>query len=57
MCRHLENPDGRALYAYQCTREEFETLIGVLEQTAPTGGQVGQTVTQAFVLYASEWDQ
>ena len=56
-CRDLEFPDGRALYAYRCTREEFETLIETLNQKVSIGDQFGHAVTRAFVLYASEWWQ
>ena len=57
MRRGLELPDGRALYAYRCTSEEFEALIEALEQRIPIGGHVDRTLTRAFVLYASEWWQ
>ena len=57
MRRSPELPDGRALYAYRCTSEEFEALIEALKQRVPIGGQFDRTVTRAFVLYASEWWQ
>ena len=50
-------PDDRALYAYRCTGEEFDSLTETLKQGAPLGNQPGNAVTRAFVLYASEWWQ
>lgn len=55
--RTLEHPDGRALYAYRCTAQEFATLTETLEQNAPLGSRAGNAVIRAFVLYASEWWQ
>ena len=56
-CRALEHPDGRALYAYRCTGQEFAALTETLEQSAPLGNRSGDAVIRAFVLYASEWWQ
>ena len=56
-CRALEHPDGRALYAYRCTGQEFAALTETLEQSAHLGNQPGNAVIRAFVLYASEWWQ
>ena len=50
-------PDGRALYAYRCAGEEFDSLTETLEQGAPLRNQPGTAVIRAFVLYASEWWQ
>ena len=51
------HPDGRALYAYRCTGQEFETLTESLKQSAPLSGLAGDAVVRAFVLYAAEWWQ
>ena len=50
-------PDGRALYAYRCTGEEFDSLTETLKQSAPLGNRPGNAVIRAFVLYAAEWWQ
>ena len=55
--RELGRPDGRALYAYRCTSEEFDSLTETLEQNAPLGGSAGNAVIRVFVLYAAEWWQ
>ena len=55
--RALEHPDGRTLYAYRCTAQEFAALTETLKQSAPLGNQPGNAVIRAFVLYASEWWQ
>lgn len=54
--RELTQPDGRALYAYRCTAEEFSSLGEALSHTNPDGGDTS-AVTRAFVLYAAEWWQ
>ena len=51
--QELPQPDGRALYAYRCTLDEFETLTEALRQ-APQQTDDPSSV-RAFVLYASEW--
>ena len=51
--RKLPHPDGRALYAYRCTLDEFEALTAALRQ-APLQTDDPSSV-RAFVLYASEW--
>ena len=56
-CRNLELPDGRALYAYRCTRLEFEALTGTLKQSPPLANRTDNALIQAFVLYAAEWWQ
>ena len=56
-CRNLERPDGRALYAYRCRGQEFETLTEALKQSTPLDGLAGNSVVRAFVLYAAEWWQ
>ena len=56
--RHgLSRPDARALYAYRCSREEFESLANLLARTAPNVEHLGDVTVRAFVLYASEWWQ
>lgn len=52
----LQRPDGRALYAYRCTEEEFNLLAVVLRQKNPHS-EPTVTEMRAFVLYASEWWQ
>ena len=56
-CRALEFPDGRALYAYRCTGQEFAALTETLKRSIPLGNQPGNAVIRSFVLYASEWWQ
>ena len=52
--RGLSEPDGRPLYAYRCTAEEFDRLRDVLHGTeAPAGAHH----FRAFVLYAAQWWQ
>ena len=55
--RKLERPDGRALYAYRCTGEEFESLAEVLSRNPPQDGSASDMPIRAFVLYAAEWWQ
>ena len=56
-CRGIEHPDGRALYAYRCTSEEFASLAEVLSQNPPHGSSASDMPIRAFVLYAAEWWQ
>ena len=56
-CRELERPDGRALYAYRCTAEEFSSLAEELSHTDPPCGGGANPAIRAFVLYAAEWWQ
>ena len=56
-CRDLKRPDGRALYAYRCTGEEFTSLAEALSRNSPQGGSASDTPTRGFVLYAAEWWQ
>ena len=56
-CRELERPDGRALYAYRCTAEEFSSLAEELSHTDPPYGGGANPAIRAFVLYAAEWWQ
>lgn len=53
--RELDDPDGRALYAYRCTADEFDSLAEVLSHNAPDG--ITNGATRAFVFYAAEWWQ
>ena len=55
--RGLEHPDGRALYAYRCTAEEFDSLAEALSHTTPYDSSTANLPVQAFVLYAAEWWQ
>ena len=55
--RKLSYPDGRALYAYRCTGEEFTSLAEALSRQSPFGGSVSNMPIRAFVLYAAEWWQ
>ena len=56
--RHgLRRPDARALYAYRCSREEFESLASLLARATPSVQPLGDVAVRAFVLYASEWWQ
>ena len=55
--RELKRPDGRALYAYRCSREEFESLGRALAQKHPHVCRAANMQTRAFVLYAAEWWQ
>lgn len=53
--RSLERPDGRALYAYRCSEQEYFSLVEALRGTH-WGENAGNAV-RAFVLYAAEWWQ
>ena len=57
--RDLDRPDGRALYAYRCTSQEFESLEAMLIAHMPHVQIRGseETTVRAFALYASEWWQ
>ena len=55
--RELECADGRALYAYRCTTEEFDSLAEALAEVGPYDGAADRVVIRAFVLYAAEWWQ
>ena len=55
--RELERPDGRALYAYRCSREEFESLARALAHSPPHVSRTENMPIRAFVLYAAEWWQ
>ena len=59
--RKMDCPDGRALYAYRCTSEEFDSLTEALkcrpldmDVTSPHDVNVQ---VRAFVLYAAEYWQ
>ena len=56
-CRGVEGPDGRALYGYRCTSEEFGSLAETLSRNPPQGGSASHLPIRAFVLYAAEWWQ
>ena len=55
--RDLRGPDARALYAYRCSQEEFESLGSQLASTPSYVRLTGDAPVRAFVLYASEWWQ
>ena len=55
--RDVECPDGRALYAYRCTSEEFASLAETLSRNPPHDGSASDMPIRAFVLYAAEWWQ
>ena len=55
--RKLERPDGRALYAYRCSRQEFESLASMLANHPPYVTRTADIPARAFVLYAAEWWQ
>jgi len=52
--RNLSLPDGRSLYAYKCSVEEFGELRAVLTRTL-TSEQTNDSVVSALTLYGSEW--
>ncbi len=57
--RHaLQGPDGRALYRYRVTDQEYKELVSSLSASSLLGVEhVSQTLhwDAAFVIYASEW--
>ena len=54
--RHdLPSPDGRALYEYRLTEEEFHKLEEVLRRFQPDQVLQRTGFSALFVLYASEW--
>ncbi len=59
--RGLERPDGRVLYAYRCTAEEFDSLTELLRcmsfDIAAAPRHDVNVQVRAFVLYAAEWWQ
>ena len=55
--RGLSEPDGRPLYAYQCTQVEFADLRERLAGAVPNHAAPGQRVVRGLVLYASQWWQ
>ena len=59
--RELDRPDGRVLYAYRCTADEFDSLVGVLKDMSFDIGVAPRhhvnVQARAFVLYAAEWWQ
>ena len=54
--RQLNDPDGRALYAYRCRSEEFNTLRECL-RSIPAVDAGNDWPIRAFALYAAEWWQ
>lgn len=52
--RGLQEPDGRPLFAYKTSSEEFEALRQLL-QNLPGGQQVTPSYPLAWLLFAAEW--
>lgn len=52
--RGLQEPDGRPLFAYKTSLEEFEALRQLL-QNIPTGQHISSRSPQAWLLFAAEW--
>ena len=55
--RGLAHPDGRPLYAYRMTAEEFESLGDALSNSRSSMGVATTPIMRGFVLYAAEWWQ
>ena len=55
--RGLIDPDGRPLYAYRMTAEEFESLGDALSNSKSSMGVATMPIMLGFVLYAAEWWQ
>ena len=55
--RDLQHPDGRALYAYRCSQDEFESLARNLANCPPYSIRFTDITVRGFVLYAAEWWQ
>lgn len=54
--RQLQSPDGRHLYAYRTTDDEFATLRRIVSASAQRRGFPQDTAVAAiFCLYSSEW--
>ena len=54
--RELDQPDGRPLYAYRCTADEFADLRVMLTRDA-VNHPITSADVRAFALYAAEWWQ
>jgi len=52
--RGLQEPDGRPLFAYKTSSEEFESLRQLL-QNLPAGQHTSTRYPQAWLLFAAEW--
>ncbi len=52
--RGLQEPDGRTLFAYKTSSEEFESLRQLL-QNLPAGQHTSTRYPQAWLLFAAEW--
>jgi len=58
--RNLERPDGRMLYGYRLSNEDYKSLREILAYTADFGelDEVSSRIrgfSPLFVLYAAEW--
>ena len=52
--RGLKEPDGRPLFAYKATHEEFESL-GLLLREISANLRIQSCYSQAWLLFAAEW--
>lgn len=52
--RGLQKPDGRPLFAYKTSSEEFEGLCQLL-QAHPAGRTLPPVYSQVWLLFAAEW--
>jgi hypothetical protein len=48
--RNLTDPDGRAIYAYKTSKNDFKVLVELLKRSKRTS-----SFASCFFLYASEW--
>jgi hypothetical protein len=51
--RKLTEPDGRPLFAYKATEQEYNDLIMLLRGLSDASRNI--SIPQAFLLYAAEW--
>lgn len=51
----LEKPDGRTLFRYRATDEEYRGLLDVLSHADPLALKKSLVLDRLFVLFASEW--
>ena len=53
--RHLEEPNGKPLYTYRCTDDEYEAVAQYVRQRVSPFGFHGRDGPAHFCLFASEW--
>lgn len=53
-CRGLHHPDGRPLFAYKATADEYQQLVELLTKT-PRSETQSTRYFQAWLLFAAEW--